>query len=154
MIRLFIDKILFEHINLIVFKHASLSNFTQIFNLLSKSLIFINLFHKPSILLRLSGINCLWPSYTTKSNTSLSMQHTFIPSAHSFRIHVAHSEFGNIVKFNKIWISLYIILALNVVFSRRIKCCSYWVSICEGWRSAKLFSRSCILIELCHFFIT
>lgn len=79
MIRFLIYEILLEHVNLIVSEHAALSYFAKDFHLSSKSLIFVNLLHETSVLLRLSRINSLRPA-------TLSVVHTLIASAHTFGI--------------------------------------------------------------------
>jgi len=77
MIRLLIDEVFLEHIDLLVSQHATFSYFAEKFNLRSECLIFIYFLHEASVLLRFSWIYGLWPA-------ALSVVHTLVSSTDTF----------------------------------------------------------------------
>jgi hypothetical protein len=64
MIRLLIEEVLFEHVDLVVSEHAFFGNFAQGLDLGGERLVFIDFLHEPGILLLLGGVDALGPTLT------------------------------------------------------------------------------------------
>jgi len=143
MVRFLVNEVFFIHIDLVIFQHTSFRYLTECFDLRSEPLILVDFFHKSGILLRLGGINRLWPA-------TLSMEHAFIPCTDSHSVNLMHRKVSYIVKLNEVRISKDIILIFEMVFRRRVESCGDGSSICKCRRSSELPSSSCILIKLCH----
>ena len=62
MVGLFIQEVLFEHVDLVVSKHAFFSHFAEGLYLRSEGLIFINFFHESCVLLLFGGVNAFGPT--------------------------------------------------------------------------------------------
>lgn len=111
MLRLFILEILLVHVNLVILKHALLSQLTQSFNLCSKHLIFIDFLHESGVLLLLCGVNALGPA-------SLSVEHAFVACADSECVDVVEGELGEVIQFDVVRITEHITLIFFLGFKR------------------------------------
>ena len=98
MIRLFINEILLEHVDLFVSKHSFFCYLTQSFDLLGKSLILVNFFHESCILLRLGGVDRFRPA-------SFTMVHSFFASANTGGIDLMHGKVCNVVEFDEVGVA-------------------------------------------------
>lgn len=145
MIWFLVYKILFKHIDLLIFEHATFCYLAECFYLGCKALIFVNFLHESCILLRLGWINSLRP-------TTLTMKHSFFSSADSHCVHLMNWKICDVIKFNEIWISENIIFTFDLILWSWVKGCPNWTSICKGGRPSELPSGSCVLIELSHLY--
>lgn len=143
MVRFLVDEVFFKHVNLVVFKHASFSHLTQSLHLSCKSLVFVNLFHEPCILLGLSGVNGLRPS-------SLLMEHSLFSSADSHGVDLVNREIGDVVQFNKVRISSHVVFILEVVFGSGVEGSANGTGVCESWRPSELSASTGVLVKLRH----
>ena len=143
MIRLFVDEILFKHVDLVVLQHGSFSDFAEGFHLLCKSLIFVHFLHEPSVLLGFGGVHSVWPP-------SLSMPHSLIPSAYPSSVHLVHWQLCNVVEFDEVWVPQDIVFFFEVITSCGVEGGSNGGSISEGGRSSEFTPGSGVLEKLGH----
>lgn len=129
MIRLLVDEILFEHIDLIVFQHSSFCDLTKSLNLSGKALVFIDFFHESGVLLGLSRVYCLWPP-------SLAMVHAFISCADPIGVDLVQGQVSDVVELDKVGISEDIVFVFEMIFGGGVEGGADGGGVCEGWRSS------------------
>ena len=146
MIWLFVDEVLFEHVDLVVFQHASFGYFAERFDLGCKSLIFVDFLHEPGVLLGLGGVDGLGPA-------SFSVEHALFAGADSGGVDLMDWQVGDVVEFNKIGISEHVVLVLEVVFGGGVEGGGNGRSIRKLRLSAEFLPGPGVLEELCHNFL-
>jgi len=144
---LLVDEVLLEHVDLVVLEHAALCHLAEVLHLGREALILVDFFHKPSVLLRLGGVDSLRPS-------SLLVEHSLLAGAHAHRVHLVHREVGDVVQLNKVRIPLHVVLILQLVFGSGIESSTDGTGVCEGGRPAELAACTGVLVKLSHIYIT
>ena len=146
MVWFFVDEILFKHVDLVVFQHASLGYFAERFHLGCKSLVFVDFFHEPGVLLRLGGVNWLGPA-------SFSVEHALFACADSSGVDLMDWQVGDVVEFNKIGVSEHVVLVLEVVFGGGVEGGGNGRSVCKLGLPAEFLPGPGVLVELSHEFL-
>jgi len=147
MVRLFVDEVLLEHIDLVVPEHAPFGNLAESLHLSSKALVFIDLLHESGVLLRLSRVDGLWPA-------SLSVKHALFASADSGGVNLMNGKVSDVVKLNEVGVSQHVVLVLEVVLGSRVEGGSDRRSVCKLWRPSELAASTGVLVKFSHIFIT
>jgi hypothetical protein len=128
---------------LVVSQHAPFSHLAKHLHLSSESLVFVDLLHKTSVLLRFSWIDSLRPA-------TLSVVHALLTSTHTFSIDLVNGKLGNVVQFNKVWIAQDVVFILEAVLGSWVEGSTDWTGVRKSWRTTELPTSASVLVELSH----
>jgi hypothetical protein len=146
MVGLLIDKVLFEHVDLVVPQHHPLSNLAQGFYLSRKPLVFVDFFHESSVLLGLSGINGLGPA-------AFFVEHSLFSCADPSSVHLVLGHVRNVVQFDEVGVPQDIVFDFKVVLGSWVESRADGRCVLEQRRSSEFPPGTGVLVKLSHEFL-